>query len=38
MKNDMLVGFGGLLLASYAEAKQTGDASALANSENLPGC
>jgi len=35
--NNMLVGFGGLLLAGYTEAKQTGDANALATNKKLAG-
>lgn len=35
--NNMLVGFSGLLLATYSEAKQTGDAAALANCRKLAG-
>jgi hypothetical protein len=35
--NNMLVGFGGLLLATYAQAKQTNDANALASSKKLAG-
>lgn len=33
----MLIGFSGLLLAGYLEAKQTGDAAALANCRKLAG-
>ena len=33
----MLVGLGGLLFADYAEAKQTNDTYALANSKKLAG-
>jgi len=35
--NNTLVGFGGLLVASYTEAKQNNDASALASSKKLAG-
>ena len=35
--NNMLIGFGGILLASYLEAKQNNDPSALANSAKLAG-
>lgn len=35
--NDMLVGFTGILLAAYLEAKQNNDAIALANSKKLAG-
>ncbi len=35
--NNMLIGFGGLLLAGYTEAKQTGDANALATNKKLAG-
>ena len=35
--NNMLVGFGGMLLAVYAEAKQNNDANALANGKTLAG-
>ena len=35
--NNMLVGFGGLLFASYSEAKQNNDADALATSKKLAG-
>jgi len=35
--NNMLVGFGGLLLASYTEAKQNNDAKALATSKKFAG-
>ncbi len=35
--NNMLVGFGGILLVSYAEAKQNNDAAALATSKQLAG-
>jgi hypothetical protein len=33
----MLVGFGGILLATHTEAKQNNDANALANSKKLAG-
>jgi hypothetical protein len=35
--NNMLVGFGGLLLATYAEGKQSNDAAALETSKKLAG-
>jgi len=35
--NNMLVGFGGILLAAYLEAKQNNDAAALATSKKLAG-
>ena len=35
--NNMLIGFGGLLFASYSEAKQNDDANALATSRKLAG-
>ena len=35
--NNMLVGFSGILLASYSEAKQNNDAAALATSKKLAG-
>ena len=35
--NNMLVGFGGILLATYSEAKQNNDANALATSKKLAG-
>ena len=35
--NNMLIGFSGLLLAGCLEAKQTGDAAALANCRKLAG-
>jgi len=35
--NNMLVGFSGILLATYVEAKQTGDAETLASSKKLAG-
>jgi len=35
--NNMLIGFGGLLLASYSEAKQNNDAASLATSKKLAG-
>ncbi len=35
--NNMLVGFSGIMLATYMEAKQNNDASALANSKKLAG-
>ena len=35
--NNMLVGFGGLLFASYSEAKQNNDANALASNKTLAG-
>jgi len=35
--NNMLIGFGGLLLAGYTEAKQTGDADALEKYKKLSG-
>ena len=35
--NNMLVGFGGLLVATYSEAKQNNDANALATSKKLAG-
>lgn len=35
--NNMLIGFGGLLLAGYSEAKQNNDAAALATSKKLAG-
>jgi len=35
--NNMLVGFGGILLAVHSEAKQNNDANALANSKKLAG-
>ena len=35
--NNMLIGFGGILLAGYMEAKQTGDASSLRSYKKLAG-
>ena len=35
--NNMLIGFSGILLASYTEAKQNNDAESLANSKKLAG-
>ncbi len=35
--NNMLIGFSGMLLAGYSEAKQTNDAEMLANSKKLAG-
>ena len=35
--NNMLIGFSGMLLAGYSEAKQNNDASALATSKKLAG-
>ena len=35
--NNVLIGFSGILIASYSEAKQTGDAAALASSKKLAG-
>jgi hypothetical protein len=35
--NNMLVGFSGILLATYTEAKQNNDAEALATSKKLAG-
>ena len=35
--NNMLIGFGGLMFASYTEAKQNNDENALANSKKLAG-
>ena len=35
--NNMLIGFGGLLLAGYTEAKQTGNAASLESNRKLAG-